>query len=461
MVGLGRYPKHDQDYQKFYCSQVTLARQRISHFPLTSALFDNFRNDENLSYKQNKNKIFLTCMQRIEWIDHNIFETNDGTLDSEPLKFLVDHNEYPHSIDLLEKSLTHFDISKWSNKQYNLFKDRITSHDHFTSDSAFSEITTAFRIGTKIGLNNVQYEPAIPNGKNSDILVCLNGKEIYIELSSINESEPSKKIQTIMDDVAKYLFCKVKTGNVFHLEIWLDTTKLIHTDCHIDEEKSKRLLFDWIDNLGIHELVGCNGLLYLTDYRSHSGIMEYSKKSLSDYPWHRPFMRELLEKQPVIGNWASKVSVSDIVHSPFVSIGCSDKFTASSVIIHEDAMHSTHQELVDSHQFSDIETGKMQEDSFFGQISRKISYKIKKEQYKRGTPIILMIKGQLWSNSYETDSDDFSKIENIVEKALNPHPHISGVLLYHTDYTNGRFLHNPNIDPKVRITDPELSLLFS
>lgn len=462
MVGFGRYPKHDTDYQKFYCTQVALAKQRISQFPLTNKLFDNFKNDESLNYKQNKNKIFLTCIQHIESIDSKFFYGNDKNTPPhlESVKYLIDHSGYPYSIESLENSLSNFDVFQWNEKQYTVFKNRITSHDHDTSDSAFSEITTAFRIGTKIGLNNVQYEPSIPNGKNSDIRVCLNGRDIYLELSSITESKPNKKIQSILDDVAKYLFCKVKTNSFFHFEIWIDTTKLIHTDGHIDEEKSKKLLSDWIDKLHIHELVGCNELLYLTDYRSHSGIMEYSQKSLIDYPWHRPFMKELF-KQHIINNWASKITVADTVLSPFVSISCSDKVTSSSVTIHEDAMHSTHEELVNSNKFSDIQTGKMQEDSFFNQISRKILYKINEEQYKRGTPVIFVIYGELWSNSYETDSDDFSKIETIVKKVLNPHPHISGVLLYHTDYTNGKFIHNPNADPNIKITDSESSLLFS
>lgn len=462
MVGFGRYSKHDLSHQEFYCTQINLARQRISNFPFIDTIFENFNNAENLNYKQNKNRIFLTCIQHISSIDPNIFsENNRNSSDVVPIKISVNSSEYPYLLDLLEKSFSYLDILKWNDKQYNLFKDRITDYDYFTSNSAFSEITTVFRMGMKIGFNNIKYEPKISNGKNSDILVYLNGKDIYIELTAINESTPEKKIQSIMDNVAEYLFYKIKTDNIFHMEIWLDTTKLVHTDDHIDEEKSKKLLFDWINKLHIHDLANSYGSLQLSEYRYHSGIMEYSQQSLIDYPYHRKLMQELFEKQPIIKNWASKVSILDIIQSPFVSISCRNEFTISSVTIHEDVMHSTHQELVNSHQFSDIETGKLQEDSFLRQISRKIYYKINEEQYNRGTPIIFMINAKLWSNSYETMDDDFLKIENIVKKVLGSYPHISGVLLYYTDYTNGRFIQNPNVDPKVRITNSELSLLFS
>ncbi|MGC1709711.1 MAG: hypothetical protein WA799_07920 [Nitrosotalea sp.] len=462
MVELGRYSKHDVDYQEFYHTQVTLAKDRISNFPLTNKLFDNFKNYENLNYKKSVNKTFLAYTKRISSFDPNILyntDKNDPLL--KPVMYLVDHYEYPYFVELLEKSLSSFNISQWSKKRYNSFKNRITSYDYSMSDSAFLEITTAFRIRLKIGLNNVQYEPSISNGKNSDIHVHLNGKEIYLELSSITESQASKKIQSIFDDVARYLFYKVKTNDLFRLQIWLDTTKLIHTDDNIDEEKSKKYLFDWLDKLNIHELVGWNGLLPISDYRHHSDILKYSKKSLIEYPWNGSFMKKLFQEQNVIGNWASKTMISDVISSPFVSIGCNDNVRISSVTIHENATHSTHEELVNANQFSDIQTGQKQEDSFLNQISRKILYKIKEEQYKRGTPVIFMIYAKLWSNSYETDSYDFSKIENIVKKALNSHPHVSGVLLYYTDYTNGKFIHNPNVDSNIKITDSELSLLFS
>ncbi len=462
MVGLGRYPKPDPDYQKFYYEQITLAKNRIAHFPLTNNLLDNFKNYENLNYKQTRNKIFLSCVHRIQWFDPSILYEHDKEVAKlKPIKYFENYSEYPYYVELLENSLSRFDVLHWNKKQYNSFKDRIASYDYFTSVSAFSEITTVFRIGTKIGFDNVQYEPSVSNGKNSDILVCLNGKEIYFELSSITESQASKKIQSILDDVAKYLFDKVKANNFFHFVVWLDTTKLTHTDGNIDEEKSKKLMFDWIDKLNLYELAGCNGLIPLSDYRYHSGIMKYSKKSLTEYPWNNPSMRKLFNEQPIINNWASKITISDSIFSPFVSIGCSDKVTSSSVEIQEDSMYSTHVELVDSNQFSSIQSGKLQEESFFNQILRKLSYKIKKEQFNRGMPVIFMLYGRLWSSAYETDSDDFSRIKNIVEKALKPYPYISGVLLYYTDYTNGKFIHNPNINPKINITDSELSVLFS
>src|SRR5260370_5253299 len=118
MVGLGRYPKNDPEYQKFYYTQVTLAKDRISHFPLVNKLFDNFKNDESHNYKQNKNKIFLTCIQHIESIDPDILYKNDKNISHlEPIKYLIDHSGYPYFIELLENSLSNFDVFQWNKKQ--------------------------------------------------------------------------------------------------------------------------------------------------------------------------------------------------------------------------------------------------------------------------------------------------------------------------------------------------------
>lgn len=459
---MGRYPRPDPDYQKFYYEQVTLAKNRIAHFSLANKLLDNFKNYEDLNYRQTRNKIFLSCIHRVNWFDPNILNLDgEKNPDLKPIKYFTNYLDYPDYVELLEKSLYHFNILGWKQKEYNLFKNRIANHDWSVSSSAFSEITTAFRLAMKLGTTNVQYEPSISNGKNSDILVHLDGKDIYLELSFITESKTGKKIQAILDDVAKYFYCKIKTKNHFQFVLKLDTTKLVFTNGHIDEEKSKKKVFAWIDKLNMQELAGFNGILFLDEYRYHSGIIAYSKKSLIDYPWNRPDMRQLLKEQEIVRNWASKVTISDALLCPIVSIGGSNKDPVSFVEIDEDSMYSTHEELVNSNQMSSIETGKLQEDSFLSQIFRKISYKIREEQYERGNPVIFMIYARLWSNSYETDSDDLLRIEKIVKKALEPYPYVSGVLLYYDDYTSGKFIHNPNADSKVNLTESELSTLFT
>lgn len=460
MVSLGRYPKPDPEYQKFYYEQVNLAKNRISHFPLTNKLFCNFKNYENQNYKESRNKIFLSCIHKINWINPGMLYGVQIDPEEKPIKYFTNNLDYPENVELLEKSLSQFKFERWNNDQLNSFKNRITSNDYFKSNSAFIEITTAFRIGFKVGLDNIEYEPPVYNGKNSDVKISINNKQIYLELSSITESVANKKIQSILDTVAKYLFKKMNTESVFQFSIWLDTTQLIHTNDHIDEEKSKKFLLEWVDKLHLDQLLGANGLLPLSEYRLHSGISEYSDHSLINYPWHRPPNKKLLDEDPAFHKWASKIQLSDAIFGPFASIGCSNKDEFSVVEIHEDSSHSTHEELVNSNRFSDLNTGRIQEKSFFNQIKRKIMFKINEEQFVRGSPIVFVINGRLWSNSFETDNQDFSQIKKIIEDLMSSYSYISGVLLYDSDYVNGGFIHNTNAEKNIKLSESEISLIF-
>lgn len=107
-----------------------------------------------------------------------------------------------------------------------------------------------------------------------------------------------------------------------------------------------------------------------------------------------------------------------------------------------------------------METGQQQEKSFVNQIKRKISYKIHEKQFQKNCPIVFMIKGRLWSNSFETDNEDFSKIKTIIEDELKPHPDISGVLIYYTDYTNGKLIQNPNVTEKTKLSESDITYFF-
>lgn len=462
MVALGRCPRPDPEYQRFYYEQITLAKNRICHFPLVNKLIDNFNGYENLNYTEAKNKVFLDCIHRIDWINPDILLYGvKKDPDTKPIKYMYNNSDYPYYVELLEKSLTAFDHQHWNEKQYNSFKKRISNCEYSISNSAFEEITTAFRLGFNVGLNNVVYEPAISNGKNSDVMITLNGKKIFIELSSITESKANQKIQHICEKVAQYLFNKISTSEYFHFLLMLDTTKLIHEGPHIDEKKSLERLFAWIDKLCLNELIGFNGSFHIDDYRLHSGIHEYAEYSLSDYPWHRPDARNLIDKQPIFKKWANKITISDTILCPFTYIGCTNKDQYSSVEIHEDSSFSTNQKLVESKYLSSIESGEQQQKSFFNQIKRKISYKIHENQFQYDCPIVFMLKGHLWSNSFETDNDDFSKIKTMIENELKPYPHISGVLMYYTNYTNGKFIKNPNVTKKIGLSKSEITRLFS
>jgi len=175
MPAFARYPRPDPVYQKFMDKQLEVAKHRISSHPEINKLFGDFAKSESIPYTESKNKILVLCRQRPQTIRKNLFDPKDNS--DEVFHFEVDEYGYPDQVILLENALSCFQINKWNPNQYNTFKERITSNDNFTSNSAFEEIIIGYRLSKEFGMDNIEYEPSLPNKKNSDILVNFNGKK--------------------------------------------------------------------------------------------------------------------------------------------------------------------------------------------------------------------------------------------------------------------------------------------
>ena len=78
-------------------------------------------------------------------------------------------------------------------------KNRISDYDYFVSDSAFSEIYIASKIGEKLGFENIILNPSLSTGQTGDIKINLNGIEIYLELTATTNSLAEIKIQRIFN----------------------------------------------------------------------------------------------------------------------------------------------------------------------------------------------------------------------------------------------------------------------
>ena len=428
-----RYPRPDPAYQKVFDSEVEQAKVKIAKFPLTNGLFDNFKCYNGLPYTCVTNKILRSCMP--------------GSNSSE-------------DVELLEASIGHFGIPQWSIGKYNSFQRRIISNDDSKSESVFLEITTAYRLAQKIGKNNITYEPRISNGRKPDIQACVNGKKIFLELTSIDESKAERKIQAVAEYAAKYMYEKIKNKNPSRVHLGMDSTELKKNGRHIDEGKSRKYIHDWIGRLEFDKLVGAKGTIPLNNLKNYPGIRRFLQQKLSDCHLYHVENPEEYDEQKIIHNWASSKFVLDVVSSPFTFVGFESSHS-SCVLVFTDSLHTTNDVLSNLEPTTAIKIANLEEQSFLDQIKRKICGKIKKRQYSEGAPIVFLIKGRLWSSLYETNPDDFSKIKSKVEEAVGMHPCISGVLLYPSNYTNGRFVHNPSAEEQIKLSKSEVRLLFS
>jgi len=247
---IGLYPQRDPIFQNYHIRQFILARNRLSHFPETNQLLDNFVGYENLLWKQSRNKIFLISTIRPHRMNVSLTDLIVNNIDVEnienpPQSRLIDLNEdpnFPETLITIENGLTQLVKGVWNQSQIRELKNRISSYDYFASDSAFSEIYTASVIGRKIGFDNVDLNPPLLSGKNSDIKINLNGKEVYLELTSTTNSLAEIKIKRIFDDFAEFLGT-LDTEKSYTISIWINTLSFPQDEeGHIDEDSSKSLL---------------------------------------------------------------------------------------------------------------------------------------------------------------------------------------------------------------------------
>ncbi len=457
MTAFARYPRPDSAYQKFSDEQLKVAKHRIQSYPQINKLCNNFARAEGIPYTESKNKILGLCMQKPISLPKNLIDPKDNT--DEVIYCVVNKQGYPDEVILLEFALCCIQIDRLSSNQYDLFKKRITSNDYFTSSSAFEEVIIAYRLSKKFGLENIKYEPPLPSGKNSDILVDFNSKKIYLELTALKKTKAEEKINQIFQHVANCIGRKIPKEKPTCFHVWIDTTKLIHKEKDIDKLKSKEMMSFWINKLHLDELAGCKGIFHFNDLKLDTAISIISDKNISEYPCPRNDLAKLLQDND-IKKWAEHVVISDIIQSPFTSIALENRESFSSVVVQEDALYTTHEDLVQPDSFSSIATAELQIRSFVNHIRRRIKSKIKEGQYSPNFPLIFMIKADLWSLTYETDSNDFSKIKIEIEKILEDVKHVSGILLYASDYTNGRFVPNINANENIQLLDCEIKKLF-
>ena len=188
MTVLSVYPKEDKVYQDFFNHQVSVAKERIVNYPMLNEIFDNFSEYENLKYKESRNKVFLTFTVRPQRLHidelnflmeshrrNNTGQPTDLPQDSSIL-YYVNSENYPESCKKLERAIEILGKPRWNESEFNEFKQRIRSYDYFVSDSAYSEILTAYSIGELVGFENVLLNPTLSNGKDSDIKVTFGNQ---------------------------------------------------------------------------------------------------------------------------------------------------------------------------------------------------------------------------------------------------------------------------------------------
>ena len=346
-------------------------------------MFDNFNIYNNKSYDKCNNIIFKSCIR----------QHCSSTLDLQ-------------KIDLLENALQFRTKLEFKENLRRQFMNRITSCTYSESRSAFQEITIMYKIGQATSNTNIQCERRLPgSSRNPDVYVSIDGgRGIYLEITSVSTSETDRKLQRIFDTAAKHFYSKISQHH--RVSVRVDTTKLpLNYKTEIDEEKSKKMIHDQIDQVGLDQIDDMQ-------------------------------------------RWSSTPS-----DQLFQIISLTQTCAKSSVYIIEDEIH-----------YSPPQEGSaayLQKHASLNQIERTIKTKVKQQQYKNGSPAILVIYWKPKIMEYENSENDYCYIKGRIECYLQPYPEVSGVFLFHSDdHTNGKFIHNPVADEAVRISEAEVNQLF-
>jgi hypothetical protein len=410
--------------QEAYNEQLFIARKRLKQFPILNDIFNNFDDYEDLHYKMRKNKVFITCRPTLKGLN----ETG-----------------YLQLLEALEDSLKKFDINSWQQSSYREFKERLTSSDYYISEGAVLEILAAYDIGKIIGFDKLCLHPKLRNGKIGDVLVILQDKKLFFELTSLTKRESTQKIEGVFNQLAEYLSGRCVAQH-YYIKLIVNTQLLkFDKERNIIEEASAGYLRLWSDTLFLHELAG---LTCYIDLRTDYSWIE-SKKYLSELVGTEyescleSNLAELIKSQPQAKQWACKIEIKLMNSSPISAVICSASRGGDLVEVESEEVYPSPAALA-------------QESGFHRQLAIKIKNKIESKQYDEGSPVIIMVKEDTWDRAFfDDDPESIDRIDAIIKEELHKSNWVSGVLIYSTP-ADARYVENNNAAHSIRITNEEL-----
>jgi hypothetical protein len=436
--------------------RLKVAKERIQEFKLLNSIFDNFNAYETAVSSGTdlpKNVIFNLFAT-------NNYQGNPGT-----------HGELNDLEIALSCFFNHNSVTK---TEYREFVKRLTSRDNFESIEAYDEISIGYQIANKIGFDKVNLHAKLPNGKKPDFLIDLGEKKTVMELTALNLSTPELIINEIVSEITRYILDKCeKIG--FLITILLDALSIISKDIdgNIDIKKSISVICSKINDLHLEDLVGFKGsidfeggMIKFTEKQANiifpekeKAIIWIDKNSKQTSVFAAHYMRLVNSSESVLGSksyslfesWAKKVLLKDFLNSPFESASYSPHVN-SCVYVNSIEFNSNDDNLRKS---SKLETSRAVKEGFLQHIRRSIEKKIKKGQYERSFPFIIVIRAEDWRFEYEFDYDDFIPLRNKVQDLLKEFPDVSGVILFTRDIYLGRFIENPIASESIKKEDFE------
>lgn len=417
---------NDTQLQEWYVNNLPNARSAIASYPNLVKIFNNFQDYEKKAYRKEMRNLVL--LRVLPPVGGKRSEAGDPFLSE------------------LDTLIKNFGIINQSSEELKALISRLTDDDYFVSLSAYTELIVAGKFSEKIGLNNTSLFPSLSNNKKSDILLQMNSKKIFVEVTNLTERESQRKIQSIIDRVAEYIGKKCVQGNNY-LQATITTENLeLDKKENIDEDASVDILCKEADRLSIPKLEGMKGWVDLHSIKQIYPIMNIMKKSGAIYNNHDREIIDFLDSE--IGkNWI--ISIDSITKlSPYTSfIGSQSNWFLFEIHVEGKSPSKVSEKI---------------ETAFLRQLKRKILNEIDEGQLEPNNPNLIIVQGLEWPLvDFEGHFYDFNKINGVVQTLFqeNSFQDLSGVILFSSNFDNARFIENPNSNESSKLNEKDLASL--
>jgi len=350
-------------------------------------------------------------------------------------------------LESLDYLIEFFQINENQHKDYRDMKKQLTSDDYSESSSAFEELYVANQLSVKFGPKNIGLFPKLAKG-TPDILLTLDDKKIFFEVTVRRQNIPDKIVTSIMTKVSEHIW-KKSTQTDSYLQISLDSNKLVRdNDGHIIEDKSIEYLKKIADDLEIHELVGHHDFF---DLNTAWLIIKFREIFQKNDKKHGERYDEKFRKYNFPKEWLLKKDSKITQDSPFKTFagGSSNRL---KIIIESGG------NLVfglDENEFAGI----------INQLKRKIDSKINEtNQFEQESLNILVIRSTI------SGGDSFPGMESLgeiikmrreISKFLkeNTFESLSGIIVFNERIDEAKLILNPNATSGSRLDEKTIEKL--
>jgi len=425
MVMVGQFYTRDALQNWFLNEGLPAAREVLNHFDTLNSFFHGFKDYEKKNYKQTRNVVLMSCLP-----------------DLLKEKVLPEDIKKLHE---LEEALLAFDVPNWQRDKLNHLRSRLCSDGYYTSFSAYTELVIARRLANKVGTDNIEIYPGLATGKESDVLVNLVGKRIYLEIGNLGESEPEKKIQKIIDAVAKHLGNKLKES--WYLMIEIDTAQLVFDkEGRIDKDESVKKLEWEIDRLCLDKLAGFKGFMFPDEIAWVVGSQESLQKM---YSFLTPDIRERLQ---FIGTSPVKEWIDS----------CKHEIVQGSKLIKSIIGGGSKTLLVEVHTESIFPSAaaEAERNSFINHVKRHLEDQL--QQLEPNNPNITIVQAFNWTIfGFGINFQDIAPLYLSIKKFLDEknEESLSGIALFSRDFSESVFISNEEAGTVSKLRRDEIDML--